>query len=140
MPGEPKLEYNQLETGYDFPPSSYQLDSAVVVAYLEAVGETSRLYRDSGLVPPLAVAARAMAALSDGMRLPPGTIHVSQELEFLSAVNVKDTLTSRARVSRKQSRGKFHMLNIDLNVFNQKQQAVLSGKTSFILPEPDDGW
>ena len=53
----------------------------------------------------------------------------------MAAVN--DTLVSYARVNRKQSRGKFHMLTIDLNVFNQKQKLVLAGKTSFIIPQPD---
>ncbi len=139
MPEEPKLEYNQLEVGDEFPASSYQLDSAMVATYLEAVEETSNLYRDAELVPPMAIAAYAMAALSESICLPPGTIHVSQELEFTGTVSVKDTITSYARVSRKQSRGKFHLLAIELNVLNQRQKAVLAGKTSFILPEPDDG-
>ena len=87
----------------------------------------------------MAIAAYAMAVLSQGISLPPGTIHVSQELEFIDTVSVNDSLTSHARVGRKQSRGKFHLLAIDLNVFNQNQQAVLAGKTTFILPEQDDG-
>lgn len=139
MPKELKLEYNQLEVGYEFPASSYQLARSMVATYLEAVEETSNLYQDAELVPPMAIAAYAMAALSESICLPPGTIHVSQELEFTGTVSVKDTITSYARVSRKQSRGKFHLLTIDLNVLNQRQKAVLAGKTSFILPEPDDG-
>ncbi len=132
-----KIEYDQLVTGYEFPPSSYRLDSSTVVTYLKAVEETSSLYQDTGLVPPTAIAAYAMAALSESICLPPGVIHVSQELEFIDPVSIKDTITSYAKVSRKQSRSKFHLLIIDLNVFNQNQKAVLTGKTSFILPEHD---
>jgi len=134
MPKEQKVEYKQLEAGYEFPPSSYKLDSSMVAMYLKAVEDTSSLYQDTELVPPMAVAAYAMAALSESISLPSGTIHVSQELEFIDTVSIKDTITSYAKVSRKQSRGKFHLLTVELNVFNQRQKAVLAGKTSFILP------
>lgn len=130
-----KIEYDHLVIGYEFPPASYELDSAMVSTYLKAVEETSSLYQDTGLVPTMVVAACAIKALSDGICLPPGTIHVSQEFEFIDTVSINDTLISYARVSRKQSRRKFHLLTIDLNVFNQRQKAVLKGKTSFILPE-----
>jgi len=135
MSEKQKMEYSQLEAGYEFPPSNYKLDSSIVSTYLRAVGDTSGLYQGTDLVPPMAIAAYAMASLSEGICLPPGTIHVSQEFEFISTASVNDTLTSYARVGRKQSRGKFHLLIVDLNVVNQDQKAVLAGKTSFILPE-----
>jgi len=134
MPKEQKVEYSQLEVGYEFPPSRYTLDYPSVAAYLRAVEDSSSLYQGTELVPPLAIAAYAMAALSESILLPSGTIHASQELEFIDTVSMKDTLISYAKVSRKQSRGKFHLLTIDLNVFNQRQKTVLAGKTSFILP------
>ncbi len=130
-----KIKYSQLEVGYEFPPSSYKLDSSMVTTYLKAVEDASALYQDTVLVPPMAIAAHAMASLSESICLPPGTIHVSQEFEFIDAVSINDTLISYAKVSRKQSRGKFHLLIVDLNVVNQNQKAVLTGKTSFILPE-----
>lgn len=138
MPERQRIEYSQLETGYEFPASHYQLDNSIVATYLKAVEGTSNLYQDTDLVPPMVIAAYAMAALSENICLPPGTIHVSQELEFLGIVTVNDTLVSNARVSRKQSRGKFHFLTVDLNVINQRQQSVLAGKISFILPEPNE--
>ena len=66
--------------------------------------------------------------------MPPGAIHVSQDLQFLSLIGIDETLTSHARVNRKVERGKFHMLTIGIDVKNQKQITVLSGETSFILP------
>jgi len=130
-----KVAYSQLEVGYEIPPASFKLDSATVADYIRAVGETSDIYRKTGLVPPLAVAAQAMAALADDIELMPGTIHISQEFEFMVPVTVSDTITSHAKVSRKQSRGKFNLLAIDMNVLNQKGEMVLTGKTSFMLPE-----
>jgi len=136
MTKQPKLEYSQIEVGYEFPPASYKLDPSMVSAYLKAVEETSRLYHDTGLVPPMAIAAYAMAALSESISLPPGAIHVTQELEFIDTVSAGDTITCHARVSRKQNRGRLHLMTVDLDVFNQNQKAVLAGKVGFVLPEP----
>ncbi|MFC2034544.1 MaoC family dehydratase [Chloroflexota bacterium] len=135
MTGQQRITFSQLETGHEFPTSSYQLNHSIVTMYLEAVGDTVSLYQDTNLVPPMAIAAQAMASLSKNINLPPGAIHVSQEFEFLDTVTVNDTLISHATVSRKQSRGKLHLLTVDLIVFDQKQKVVLTGKTSFILPE-----
>jgi len=132
-----KVDYSKLELGYEFPPASYQLDSSKVAAYLRAVSETSDLYQDLKIVPPTAVATLAMAALLEHMTLPSGAIHVSQELEFIRLVNTEDTITSYAKVTKKQKRGRFHLSTIGLNAFNNKQEAVLAGEINFILPEQD---
>ena len=142
--------YSQLEAGYEFPPGNYKLDASKVALFLKAIGDTSRLYQDNRpalslpalslsnvskrLVPPMAVAALAMAALSNTISLPPGSIHVSQELSFVKAISTDDDLTSYAKISRTQKRGGLHLITVDLNVRNQDQQTVLTGKTSFILP------
>ena len=134
MSKKQRVEYRHLETGYEFPPVNFKLDTAIVATYLKAVENTSSLYQDTE-IPPMAVAASSMATLSESIRLPSGAIHVSQELEFINTVSVNDTLTNHATVSRKQSRGKFHLLTIALTVSNQKQKTALAGKASFLLPE-----
>ena len=138
MPQEQEIEFSQLEVGYEFSPSRYNLDQATVANYLKAVEDESSLYQDTDLVPPMVVAVYVMKALSDDVTLPPGTIHISQELQFVAAVSVDDSLINNARVSRQQTRGKLHLLNIELNVFNQNQEKVLTGTTSFSLPVSDE--
>ena len=129
-----KVEYHLLEVGYEFQSVSYRLDKSIVDVFLRAVEETSSLYQTTDLVPPMAVTAYAMAALSDGILLPPGTIHVSQELDFIDTINVGDTITCHASVLGKRDRGRLHLMTIGLNVFNQNQKKILTGKTSFVLP------
>ena len=129
-----KIDHQQIEAGYEFRPLSYQLNTSMVANYLRAVGETSNLYQTTDLVPPMAVAAYAMAALFDSILLPPGTIHVSQESDFTGMVNAGDTITCQAKVLRKQNRGGLHLMTIGLNVFNQNQKKVMAGKTSLVLP------
>ena len=120
-----KVRLDQLDIGYEFSPASYNLDAEIVSEYLEAVGEASSLYQQSGnpraltgLIPPMAVATFAMTALSQRLSLSPGSIHITQELEFLKAIEVGDKITCHARVSRKWERGKFQLLTIDLSVLD----------------------
>lgn len=136
MTNTQKVNHNQLEVGYQFPTSSFQLDAPMIATYLKAVEDTnSNLYDGAEIIPPMAIAAYAMAALSQHIALPPGTIHVSQELCFHFIVSSDAILTSHAKVSRRQNRGELHLLSVDLGVCNQNQQEVLSGKSTFILPK-----
>jgi hypothetical protein len=134
-----KVEFHQLFVGFEFPPQSYTFDSAMISLYLGAVKEPNDLYLNQDLVPPMAVTAYAMAALAQSITMPPGTIHVSQELEFLDLVKLGDTITCCSKVSRKQDRGGLHIMNTDIIVTNQNQVTVLTGKVGFILPDPVAG-
>jgi len=129
-----KIDYNELNIGYEFPQASFHLDSATVSAYLKAVGESSTLYLNTGLVPPMAAIALAMAVLSRTISLPEGAIHVSQELELCHIITLKDTITSLAKVTKKLKSSKFHLLTIELHLHNQDNVEVLWGQTEFILP------
>jgi hypothetical protein len=134
MAQEQKADYYQISVGYEFPSRTYTLDSAIVSTYLEAVKESHDLYRVEKLVPPLALAAYAMTALAEGSNFPPGTVHVTQELDFLAAVHVGETINCRSRVSRRIDRGGMRIMTTEINVFNQDQQKVLGGRVGFILP------
>ncbi|MDP2917714.1 MAG: MaoC family dehydratase [Dehalococcoidia bacterium] len=127
-------DYYQLEVGFEFPPSSCRLDSAMVDTYIRAVEENSPLYRDTSIMPPTALAACAMSALSKSVSFPPGSIHVSQELEFLDTVYREDTITCRSKVSRKRERGKLHLMTMDIEVYKNEQK-VMAGKVGFVLPQ-----
>jgi len=131
-----KIEYQELKDGQEFPPTTFQVDPITVSDYLKAVEEDNVLYENTGLVPPMAVAALSLKALINAISMPPGTIHVSQEFEFIDTVHTQDTLTSYARVSRVQERGKLHLITVDTSVLNQGNKPVLTGKTGFILPVP----
>ena len=94
-----KVEYRQLEPGYELPSISYKLEPSMVASYLAAVEESSSIYLDNNLVPPMAIAAYAMTALSDSVELPPGVIHTHGEVKFLRAVNIGETIGCHSCVS-----------------------------------------
>jgi acyl dehydratase len=123
------FEYDELTVGQEFPPVDYVLDSGVVAAYVEAVGASGRSH-----VPPLAVAARAIASLGGIIALPPGTIHAAQEFEFCGLVPVGSRVTCVCSVLRKLSRGPMRMLTLGMDVADESGTVVQRGKSTIVLP------
>jgi acyl dehydratase len=134
MTGPAKIDYFQLTVGFEFPAQNYTMEAGLVALYLEATRDSSELFRSGKLIPPMAVTAYAMTSLSQAVALPSGTIHVSQELDFLKTLEIGDTITCRSKVSRKVDRGGLRLMNIDITVTNQSAEIVLTGKVGFILP------
>jgi len=111
------------------------LKPSVVAKYLEAVGRPSG--QDSPtleFVPPMAIAAYTMLVMSQSLSLPPGSIHASQELEFLKLVPIGTTIDCRGRVAQKVNRGKLHLLVIELDAVSQEQEKVLTGQATIVVP------
>ena len=140
--GESKVQCEQLDTGYEFSPISYDLNVETISEYMEAVGESSSLFRQqdnpealTGLIPPTAIATYAMKMLLQRLSLPAGSIHASQELEFVKATEIGSRIRCQAKVIQKWQRGKFHFLTIDLSVLDQNKELIQSGKVGLILPD-----
>ena len=125
------VNYEELIPGYEFPPASYELSASLVSKYLQAVDGSG-----DGFVPPLAITACVIAAMSGSFSLPPGTIaiHASQELEFFKLVPIGATVECHTRVAQKITRGKMSMLILELEIFDQGNEKVQSGKTTIALP------
>jgi len=130
--GQKRVALEKLSEGDEFPPVSLVIDGDRAREYSSAT-ETPTDFYEADIVPPMAVAALAMTAISAAMVLPPGSIHVSQTFNFVRPVKTGEPLTSQARVVRKMERGRFRMLSIGITVSTQQQETVLEGETGFIL-------
>ena len=130
MPGK-TMTYEELTPGYKFPPATYELNASFVSKYLKAVDGAS-----AGFVPPLAITACAIAAMTRSVPLPPGTIaiHASQELEFFKPVPIGATIECHIGVVQKITRGKMSMLILELAVFDKGKEKVQSGRATIALP------
>jgi len=127
------ITYDQLMVGYEFPRASYVMSLPVVSKYLEGVGEQSS--QPVEYVPPLALAARTIAAMSESLVLPAGVIHASQDLEFSKLVPIGTRIECHSRVAGKLDRGKMHLLSIEFDVYNQDAEKVQSGKATLVLSD-----
>lgn len=119
-----------LEVGFEFPPVSYELTSSNIAEYEEAVETSSPI---ENFIPPLAIAAYAMKAISQTVPLPPGSVHTSQELEFFKPVAVGENISCQARIIQKISRANLNMVMIEINTVDQNNEKILSGKTTLTL-------
>jgi hypothetical protein len=125
------ISYEELTQGYKFPPATYELNVSLVSKYLKAVDGAG-----DGFVPPLAITACAMAAMTGSFSLPAGTmvIHAAQELEFFKLVPIGATIECHSEVARKITRGKMSMLILELEVFDKGKEKVQSGRATIALP------
>jgi acyl dehydratase len=127
------LSFKQLPVGFEFPPTSYELTEPVIAKYLEAVGEETD-FLTLGIVPPLAIAACAMTALSQSFTVPPGSIHASQELEFLKVVPIGASVSCGGKIAQKLERGSLNLVMLEINVLNQAGEKVLTGRATIAAP------
>jgi acyl dehydratase len=129
----PPTSFEQLSVGYEFPPATYQLSESVISKYVEAVGGQQD-FLESGIVPPLAIGAYAMNALSQSFSIPPGSIHASQEFEFLNVVPIGTTITCKGKIAQKVERGRLSLVVLEINGLNQAKEKVLTGKATVAIP------
>jgi hypothetical protein len=130
MPDKP-ISYEELTSGYKFPPNTYELSASFVSKYLKAVDASG-----DGFVPPLAITACAIGSMTKTIPLPAGTIaiHASQELEFLKPVPVGATIECHIGVAQKIARHKMSMLVLDLEILDKDKEKVQSGRATIALP------
>ncbi|MFC1993040.1 MaoC family dehydratase [Chloroflexota bacterium] len=126
------VSFDQLVAGYEFPTTSYELNAPLISKYLEAVGGQPSPAAE--FVPPLAIAAYIMTAMSQSLTLPAGSIHAAQDVEFFKLVPIGATVECRAKVAQKLQRGKLNLLILELEALNQDREKVLSGKATLVLP------
>jgi hypothetical protein len=125
------ISYEKLIPGYEFPPATYELSASLVSKYLKAVDSTG-----DGFIPPLAITACAIAAMTGSFSVPSGTIviHASQELEFFKLVPIGATIECHTGVAQKITRGKMGMLILEFEVFDRGKEKVQSGRATIALP------
>ena len=125
------ISYEELIPGYKFPPATYELSASLVSKYLKAVDSAG-----DGFVPPLAITACAIAAMTGSFSLPSGTIviHASQELEFFKLAPIGATIECHIGVAQKITRGKMSMLILEFEVLDKGKEKVQSGRATIALP------
>ena len=105
-----------------------------VQQYLKAVGDTSSLYFEARLAPPLALAAYAVGAFLEKLNLPPGTIHSIQEMETLAPISFGEVISGTLRVGRPKRLGERQFISATFALVNGKGQKVLIATSTVAVP------
>ena len=132
---KPALRWEQLTPGYEFSPVIYQMTASSVHKYLEAVDHLEE-WQSSPMakyVPPMALAACAMSTMSKLFTMPAGAVHTAEDLEFCKPVPIGAIVSCHVKVSRKSGRGKFQMLTLEMEIFDDHNERAVFGQSSIVL-------
>ena len=107
------------------------LDS--VETYLRSVGDSSPIYNEAGIAPPLFSAASALGSLLKELGLPPGAIHSLQEIETVTPVVIGSEVTAQALVEKPRRRAGLEFVTVVCTVESHGSTAIKS-KSTVLVP------
>jgi acyl dehydratase len=104
-----------------------------VKQYLDAVGDTCPIYRESEVAPPIALAAYALGSLLRRLKLPPGAVHSIQEIEILSPVCFGEEISGIAHLERPRHRRGMGFITASFTLINDSGDNILTGKSTVLV-------
>ena len=131
----PRLD--SLAKGHELPPSTFELSPEWVREYVAAVEDEAIGAMGPDLVPPMAVAALAVRALLERAALPPGAVHIGQEIAFRRAARVGERLSASARIVSRGERQGWLLMGIDLSVSGEGG-LVMDGRATLTMPVAEE--
>lgn len=123
-----------LEKGHDFAQAEFDLSPGWVSAYTLAVEDDAISRVEPDAVPPMAIAALSIRALLDQAVLPPGTVHVGQEITFLRSARAGERLTASARILSRGERQGWVLMVVDMSVAGSGGDVVMNGRATLTFP------
>jgi acyl dehydratase len=123
-----------LEAGEQMTIGPFTVDAGAAEAYLNAAGGDASFYEEMGATPPMAVAGRTLGMLIERLSMPPGSVHIGQELDFLDTAKPGEPLACSAKLARESRRGGWRILQLEFTV-NAEERRVLAGRTTVMVPE-----
>ena len=112
---------------------SWNLSEEFVHDYLEAVDDALPAYANYGLVPPVALAARALGSLLERLDLPPGAIHSLQEITSHRAVPFGESVIGTASVGQPKRRGPLEFITAAVDLKDSSGDNALSSKSTILV-------
>ncbi len=128
----PRLD--TLPKGHQLPPLAFELSPQWVRQYVAAVEDGAIGALDGEFVPPMAVVALGARALFEGAALPPGAVHLGQEIEFVRPVRRGGRLSASARVVSRGERQGWVLMGIEMKVDSQDGEPVMKGRATLTMP------
>lgn len=101
--------------------------------YIKAVGDTSPVYKNNDILPPMAVAAFALTTAMEAVDLPAGAVHFGQELEFSKPANLTTSFRCNVTITENSVRGDNRFMGLQFAVTSEGDAFVI-GRTNLILP------
>ena len=87
--------YSNIKTGTEISKESLIIDSNIINNYLNAINDSSRVELnelEKNFIPPMCIAALSLRGVINKLKIPGGTIHTTQELEFTNSAKTGEKL------------------------------------------------
>ncbi|MBI4198500.1 MAG: MaoC family dehydratase N-terminal domain-containing protein [Chloroflexi bacterium] len=123
-----------LAAGQRIGPLQLHLTPSLVACYLSAVGDASGVYHELSLAPPTALAAFALRALLEQTGLPPGTMHLAQELASYRSVALGEVLSCEGMATQRRQRRDGDFLALEFTLADAQGNPVMEGKSTLLTP------
>jgi len=104
----------------------------LVDGYLRSVGDDLPIYQETGIVPPLYLAAWALGSLLRKLALPPGAIHSLQEVATLTPVAIGSEVKINAMLEKPRRRAGLEFITAICTV-ESGGAAALTSKSTVLL-------
>lgn len=131
------MDLSKLEPGQLLMERRVAVTAERAAAYAAATGDGCALYAEEGVVPPMAVAALALAEAMAAVSLPAGAVHTGQEFAFLRPVPANAEANVTASVAVNGVRRGTRIFALDLRA-DLDGEPALEGRTSLAIPEGDE--
>ena len=121
-------------------PARLEITPETVAAYLQAVGDALPIYSQSGLTPPLLLAAATLGLLESA--IPAGSIHTIQEVDARRPVRQGETLQAVVNAERPRERGGRQFATFHCALSSPAEtdgSSALTSKTTIMLPAATPG-
>ena len=122
-----------LETERNFDLGSFAAEQDSVDEYLHAVGDSLPIYKETGIVPLLYLAASALGTLLRKLDLPPGAIHSLQEVETLTPAAIGSQIKVNAFLEKPRRRSGLEFITAVCTVESDGAVALKS-KSTVLVP------
>jgi len=123
-----------LPKGYEFDIGAIDVTQDGVERYLAAIEDTNAVYNETGLAPPVAVAALALTQLLEMIDLPDGTLHIGQEIEMHGGVPIGAQLSMRGWIAQRSVRQGAVISVIEFALtLDGKGDPALTGRTTVMV-------
>ena len=128
-----------LARGHAFPSASLTLTRAEVDAYLDAVGHDVVPAISRACVPPVATAAFALRELLAVFDLPGGSVHTSEEVDWVRPARIDELLRCESTVVQASDRQGYRFATIEQRLVDTTGQAIMIARSSIMSPLENDG-
>lgn len=123
-----------LTRGHVFPSIALDLSLEWVREYTQSVEDAAIGRLGGDFVPPMALAALSIRALLEHAGLPPGAVHVGQELSFHRPVRAGSRLRAAAEIVSRGERQGWVLMGVQMQVQDEGSEPVMTGRATVTFP------